>query len=204
VGWSEGLGAAVIDHMDPEMRGAPSALAAAERALAGLATGAEAALREAYWRRIYADRGRVSTEPWRVHEACARGAAALKGDAARAAWARACGRRAARDGASWARPDQLPVAPPAELPAAAWIEGFGFGLGEEWGPRAAIPRPSGLPSDQEATLLAGYREGVARQWLTAATLPDAPALVEGATGLSGPRWWAPPPQLHCSCRATCE
>jgi hypothetical protein len=52
----------------------------------------------------------------------------------------------------------------ADAPA-AFFEGLGHGMGEEWGPADTIPYPINLPAQGEEALREGYRVGVGRRWL---------------------------------------
>jgi len=74
------------------------------------------------------------------------------------------GRRWARDIAGLATPTTLTLPAGATLPE-PFVEGFGVGLGEEWGPQARLPRPQGLSESNDATLLRGYLAGERRDWL---------------------------------------
>jgi hypothetical protein len=83
-------------------------------------------------------------------------------EVAAAAWW-AVGRTWATHVAAWALPAPTVLPAGAALPG-AFVEGYGHGLGEEWGPRGQIPRPDGLPPGADAALLRGYAEGAGLGW----------------------------------------
>jgi hypothetical protein len=212
--WAEGVGGQTIDRLDGGSSGATSLLAETARATAVLGEqGQLRAVDEAVWRRVWRNK-RWSLGKGDIAaldaEDLARRARAL--DAVRGAHAgvlrdavlRAHGRRWARELARTAQPTRLegPTGVDAGLAVAFWA-GAGEGLGAEWGPRAAIPRPGGLPGGAaEAAFGAGYARGVARQWVGEGA---APVLSDAAgPDLGADRWWGPPSPLLCPCGSTCE
>ena len=107
----------------------------------------------------------------------------------------------AGDGHGSAR-DGLPVA--VELPDEAplpFVTGVGEGLGLEWGPRATVPAPAGLPEQGEAALIAGYQRGMAAGW-RGGSIPELVAAPD--RNLEEDRWWGPVPAQLCRCRVACE
>ena len=87
-----------------------------------------------------------------------------------------------RDGRAWgvsvagffdpqARPVDEGLSDLSPVERAGWIEGFGTGLGEEWGPQDRVPQPAGLLPSDAADFAAGYALGVARRWRSAQAVP---------------------------------
>ena len=71
--------------------------------------------------------------------------------------------------AEWA----IPVDPNHQV---SFAEGFGVGLGEEWGPQKRLERPVGLCDlGCEEALIDGFREGVTRRWLGMDELDSVPS-----------------------------
>ena len=212
--WAEGVGGQTIDTLDGDSTGALSLLAQTASATAVLGEEAQTrAVDEAVWRRVWRSkrwslgRGDIAALDGDELAARARAVDAVRGDQTeilRSAVVSAHGRRWARELARTAQPTRLagPVGVGADLAVAFWA-GVGEGLGAEWGPRATVPRPTGLGGGAaEAAFLDGYARGVGRQWVAEAV---SPVLDDGeGPDLDAPRWWGPPSPLLCPCGSTCE
>ncbi len=110
-------------------------------------------------------RSLIDTHDAAALRAVAKTATPLSEAAQQAVWW-SVGRRWALDVAGWHLPTTaaLPTTPPGRPLPDRFVEGYGHGLGERWGPRAEIPRPSGLAAAQDPLLVAGYSAGQARRW----------------------------------------
>lgn len=212
--WAEGVGGQTIDSLDGGSTGALSLLAETARSTAVLGPQAQArAVDEAVWRRVWRSKrwslgkGDIAALDGAGLAARAAAVGAVRGPHAavlRDAVLSAHGRRWARELARTAQPTRL-AGPPGidpELAGPFWA-GAGEGLGAEWGPRASIPRPSGLAGGPpEAAFLEGYVRGAARQWRGEIGPPALSA--QAGADLGAPRWWGPPSALLCPCGSTCE
>jgi hypothetical protein len=169
--WAEGVGEALIEQLDGDEAGGVDALAAAEARLETLDLDTqpliEPALRAAAARRAGARADwtlalqrhdeRALIELSRLLEA--------RSPRLRRAVAWAAGRRYASDITAFAQPKSLEVPSVPTAIAPAFWEGFGFGLGEEWGPTSDPSAVSAPDEGSRAALRAGWEEGQARRWL---------------------------------------
>ena len=198
---AEGMGAEIMDRYDPEPTGNIGMQAAALGVLVDWPVeDREGALSEILEERIWvrghwfggmvpepvpdlaAERIRIQTLPRFARDE---------------AW-RISGRRWARQRARTALPVAVELPDEAPLP---FVTGVGEGLGLEWGPRAAVPAPAGLPEQGEAVLIAGYQRGMAAGW-RGGSIPELGAAPE--RNLEEDRWWGPVPAQLCRCRVACE
>ncbi len=209
-----GVGQALIDYEDSDAVGGLQSLEQIEERLLDLSEdGRLPALAESTWWRAYRDepfgfaRGAAASSPplTRLLQATRPSSPALRHVALHS-----LGRRWGLVLGRWGQPGTVPfpavaIRPPDLDGMRAFAEGYGFGLGTKWGPRATVPRPTDLPESVEDAFVTGLQNGVASQWSgtgamtpTLATEAGIPWPIAGAD-----RWWGPAPTMYCPCRASC-
>jgi len=163
--WWAGLGAALASHLEPLHPGSRALLGAAADALTPLddPDGMRVAMRAVgEWCMRRSDTWITALSRGDTPAAVAHIRAVLDTPAVADAGWWALGRARGFRVAGYVRPG--PVELPAGALPAAYVSGFADALGEQWGPRESIPRPTGLLPEVEAEFLRGYRAGVARRW----------------------------------------
>lgn len=202
----EGVGGALVDLRDPQAEASLLLLEGIAEELAALPEGPRAlALREVAWRRAY-HQSRWSLGRGEMDDAALRRQLQVlsgSSDGLRDAWMSALGRRWGRVQGRWAQPEPAPFPGLRPRRLRAFTEGLGEGMGEEWGPLAALPAPEGLPASLQDELLSGYAVGLDRKWRPGL---DSPIEVsqDPWPSTSEERWWGPAPPMLCPCGATCE
>lgn len=201
IAMAEGMGAEIIDRYDPGASGSIGLQATALGVLSDWpAESRDAAVSELLEERVWV-RGHwfagLVPEPVADLAAERLRIQALPMSARDEGW-RVAGRRWARQRARTALPVLVELPDDAPLP---FVSGVGEGLGLEWGPRAAVPRPVGLPDSGDAVLIEGYQRGVAAGWRGGRT-PVLAGVPE--RNLEQDRWWGPVPAQPCRCRVACE